>query len=97
MPQPDLLPCAEFAQPLIAVHRTTNHTLKSWITRRRTALCNELAKVAAPFEISNNNGNNFSVTNQTTLTLTGKSPVEVTKHPPEQRLDERERDLEQRD
>ena len=33
--------------------------------------------LAAPFEISNNGGNNFAVTIQTNLTLFGKAPVPV--------------------
>jgi hypothetical protein len=56
---------------------TTTNTLRNWIAQKRTILTNALAGVAAPFEISNNGGNNFAVTNQTSVTLLGKAPVEV--------------------
>ena len=51
--------------------------LKTYVSGRRAFLLGELAKVAAPFEISNNNGDNFTVTNQSSLTLVGKAPVAV--------------------
>jgi hypothetical protein len=51
--------------------------LREWITNRYNYLTGQLATVNAPFEISNNGGNNFAVTNQTTITLVGKAPVEV--------------------
>ena len=56
---------------------TDGPTLRTWIQLRRSFLTGELGKVTAPFEISNNNGDNFSVTNQSSLTLFGKAPVEV--------------------
>jgi hypothetical protein len=51
--------------------------LKNWIDGRRSYISNELRSVASPFEISNNNGNDFGVTNQTSVLLAGKAPVEV--------------------
>lgn len=53
--------------------------LRNWITNRYSFLTGQLATVAAPFEISNNGGNNFAVTNQTNLTLFGKAPVPAAK------------------
>lgn len=58
----------------------TNNTvpaLRQWITNRYSFLTGELATVAAPFEISNNGGNNFAVTQQTGITLNGSAPVQV--------------------
>ena len=52
-------------------------SLRSWITNRHSYLTQQLATVNAPFEISNNGGNNFTVTNHSTVTLLGKAPVEV--------------------
>jgi hypothetical protein len=58
----------------------TNNTvpaLRRWMTNQFSFLTGQLATVAAPFEISNNGGNNFAATNQTNITLTGKAPVQV--------------------
>ena len=51
--------------------------LRNWITNRYSFLTGQLASVAAPFEISNNGGINFAVTNQTGITLLGKAPVQA--------------------
>ena len=51
--------------------------LRPWITNRYNFLTGQLATVSAPFEISNNGGNNFAVTNQTGLTLFGKAPIQA--------------------
>jgi hypothetical protein len=52
--------------------------MKDWIDERRSYITNRLAvEASAPFEISNNNGNDFIVTNQPSVLLTGKAPVEV--------------------
>jgi hypothetical protein len=51
--------------------------LRVWVQQRRNYLTNQLASVAPPFAITNNNGNSFAVTNQTSVTLAGKAPVEV--------------------
>ncbi len=52
------------------------NSLRGWIAQKRHVLTNELAKLAAPFEISNNGGNNFT-TNQSNIVFFGKAPVEV--------------------
>jgi hypothetical protein len=49
---------------------------KSWLDGRRNHILSQLAGVAAPFEISNNNGANFT-TNQASIVLVGKAPVEA--------------------
>ena len=56
---------------------SNSYTHRSWLAQRWNKLTNDLASVAASFEISNNGGNNFAVTNQTSITLFGKAPVEV--------------------
>ena len=56
--------------------RTNTYTHRSWIAERRTYLTNELAKVAPPFTITNNNGNDFT-TGAPSLLLGGQAPVEV--------------------
>jgi len=56
---------------------TTNYTLRQWLAQKRYLLIQALAAVAVPFAILNNNGQDFSVTNQTSLTLFGQAPVEV--------------------
>ena len=57
--------------------KTNVPALRQWITNRYSFLTGQLATVAAPFEISNNGGNNFAVTQQTGITLAGKAPVEA--------------------
>lgn len=51
-------------------------TLKNWIDGRRTYISGELAKVASPFEITNNGGSDFT-NGSPNLTLAGKAPMEV--------------------
>jgi hypothetical protein len=48
-----------------------------WLEGRRNHIQSQLAGVAAPFEISNNNGSNFTTTNQASIVLVGKAPVEA--------------------
>jgi hypothetical protein len=47
-----------------------------WLDGRRSHIQSQLAGVAAPFEISNNNGSNLT-TNQASIALVGKAPVEA--------------------
>lgn len=56
---------------------TTNYSLRQWLALKRSLLSNALAGLAVPCEIRNNDGHDFSVTNQTSLTLFGSAPVEV--------------------
>ena len=67
------------AAPLLSPDGTnaTVPALRQWITNRYAFLTGQLATVASPFEISNNGGNNFAVTQQTGITLAGKAPVEA--------------------
>src|ERR1041384_3649997 len=53
-----------------------NLAITTWIDSRRNYLSDQLNTVSAPFEISNNGGNNFS-TNAASIVLIGKAPVEV--------------------
>lgn len=50
--------------------------LCQWIANRYNFLTQQLATVAAPFEISNNDGTNLTV-NSASIQLPGKAPVEV--------------------
>jgi hypothetical protein len=61
----------------IPVTQSDANGVKTYLSARRSFMTGELAKVTAPFEISNNAGQNFAVTNQAGLTLLGKAPVEV--------------------
>ena len=55
---------------------TNSYTPRTWLAARRLTLTNELAKLAAPFAITNNNGNNFT-TSASSVVLGGKAPMEV--------------------
>jgi hypothetical protein len=50
--------------------------MKQWVADRRVFLLQQLSSVAANFEITSNNGDDFS-TDQQIVTLEGKAPVEV--------------------
>ena len=67
------------AAPLLSPDQSMSYvpSLRAWITNRHAFLSQQLATVNAPFEISNNGGNNFTVTNQSTVTLLGQAPVAV--------------------
>jgi hypothetical protein len=51
-------------------------TIKNWIAARRNYILQQLATVAANFEFTVNNGNNFS-TAQNLVTLSGTAPVQI--------------------
>ncbi|MGC8742402.1 MAG: lamin tail domain-containing protein [Verrucomicrobiia bacterium] len=68
----------ELLEILTNTECTTNSilSLRGWIQRRREILLNEVNKLETLFEITNNNGNNFT-TNNSFIVLTGTAPIDV--------------------